>query len=102
MIRYLYSTAALFLLGGVEGVLDYVEKVLVKLDKVIAHAETVLEQRAVKLAEAARDRREALDSINTYFDRIDAKLINSITDGRTAVQKAQEARSKVSEVVNVK
>lgn len=107
MFRHFYYTTALRFLTPTEEVVSRIAKEAKKLDRLTAHAEGALEEKAVILAKNAQQSRTALEIIRSAFDHLVAAVeaafkrreravIADLDSLRAKIEKAAEVRSSVS------
>lgn len=97
MLTLLYYRVLLAILPTIE---DHLRGIANLIDKIEAHTDRLersLEEEAVKLANDAQARREAVDALNAAYDRKQLVAVRIINGVREEIAKAEKARVAVSQ-----
>jgi hypothetical protein len=100
MFNRFLNRAILLILPDVETILAGIARSLQTLDRVTNQVEAVLTDNAVRLAEDARRRREALEAVNRTFDRRNEQTLSLVENTRAKLERAGAARDAVSDLLD--
>lgn len=100
MFARLYNRLLLAVLPSVETHLTSFARTVEKLDNFTSRVERAIENEAVKLANDAQKRREAIVAVNAAYDRRNTASVNFISAIRGPLEKASEARDAVADFLD--
>jgi len=97
MFRRTYLRILLAVLPNVEHYLQVIAYMIGRIDRLTGRIERYLVEQAVALAEDARRRREAIQSVEAAFNRRDDRTLGTIGAAKAKLEAAAAARDKVSD-----
>ena len=94
------NRALLMVLPDVETIMAGIPASLRQLDRGASRIEAYLADQAVRLANDAKLRREAIENLNKVMDRRDEQTLSIIRNTQAKLEKASSARDAVSDLID--